>query len=54
MNRKNTKGIALIYGNKALVSEFVEIFEIDRMHDRAPIKAILVEGEIKKYLIKRG
>ena len=37
--------IAIVYCNKDLVEYFVEQFNIDRMHDDAPIKAILVKGD---------
>ncbi len=44
------ESIALVYGEKKLVKEFLESFNWDRMHDDAPIKAILVRGDMKKDL----
>jgi len=57
MKCKDIQEIALVYGNKDLVLEFLEIFKIDRKHDGAPIKAILVKSDIKKdlkHLIWKG
>jgi len=47
---KDIQQIAIVYGKKGLVEYFVEQFEIDRLHDGEKIKAILVEGELKKDL----
>lgn len=50
MSAKNPEErIAIVHGNKELILEFLEKFEMDRMHDGAPIKAVLVKGKIKKY-----
>lgn len=37
--------IAIIYGRKDLVEYFIEQFNIDRMHDNAPIKVKLIKLE---------
>jgi hypothetical protein len=50
MNYKNIQQIAIIYGKKGLVEEFIEQFHIDRKHDGAPLNAVLVNGERKKEL----
>ena len=50
MNYNDIQEIAIIYGKKELILEFLEKFEIDRMHDGATINAVLVEGDMKPYL----
>jgi len=50
MKFKKYHQIALVYGEKKMVKEFLESFNWDRMHDDAPIKAILVRGDMKKEL----
>ena len=50
MDYNQIQSIALVYGEKKLVKEFLESFNWDRMHDDAPIKAILVRGDMKKDL----
>lgn len=52
MKYSEIQEIALVYGKKELVEEFLENFRLDRMHDQAPITAILVENEMKKGLKK--
>ena len=44
--------IAIIYGKKDLIEEFLEIFNMDRMHDGAPINTIQIKGEMKKEIKK--
>lgn len=48
MKFNEIESIALVYGQKELIEEFLEIFQIDRAHDNAPLSAILLEGETKK------
>ena len=48
---KMTK-IVLLYGKKELVEEFLEKFNNDRQQDGAELKAILLEGEMKKEVKK--
>ena len=51
MSNQNTKNeFAIIYGKKDLVDYFVEQFNIDRLHDGEKVKAILVQGDLKKDL----
>ncbi len=45
MKHSDIQQIAVIYGKKELIEEFLEMF---RMHDEAPLSAILLEGEMKK------
>ena len=44
--------IAIVYGKKDLILEFIEKFNIDRQHDGAPLNAILLKGNIKKEIKK--
>ena len=46
----NIQQIAIVYGKKGLVEYFVEQFNIDRLHDREKVKAILVRSDFKKDL----
>ena len=46
------QAIAIVYGNKQLIEEFIEIFNMDRAHDQAPINAIQLKGEMKKEMKK--
>lgn len=46
----NHEEISIVYGEKELIKEFVESFNWDRMHDDAPVKAILIKGDRKKEL----
>ena len=50
MKYKDIQQIAIIYGKKELIQEFLEIFNMDRMHDGAPINAIQIKGEMKKEI----
>ena len=50
MKSNKIEEIAIVYGKKDLVEYFVEQFDIDRLHDGAPIKAILAKGSLKKAL----
>ena len=43
MKYRDIQQIAVIYGKKELIEEFLEIFNMDRMHDRAPLNAILLK-----------
>lgn len=52
MNHSQIQSIAIIYGKKELIEEFLENFQMDRMHDGAPIKAILLIGDMKKEIKK--
>ena len=52
MKYKDIQQIAIIYGKKDLIIEFLEIFRMDRMHDKAPLSAILLKGEMKKEIKK--
>ena len=52
MEHKEIQEIAIIYGKKDWIMEFLEIFEMDRMHDGAPLNAILLKGDMKKELKK--
>lgn len=44
MKHKEIREIAIIYGKKDLIIEFLEIFNMDRAHDGAPLNAILLKG----------
>ncbi len=50
MEYKDIQQIAIVYGRKELVDSFVEQFSIDRLHDGEDVKAILVQGDLKKDL----
>ena len=50
MKYSDIQQIAVIYGKKELIEEFLEIFTMDRMHDKAPINAI--KGDMKKDIKK--
>ncbi len=50
MKNNKVEEIAIVYGRKDLVEYFVEQFDIDRLHDGEEVKAMLVKGELKKYL----
>jgi len=50
MKSNEIEEIVIVYGKKDLVEYFVEQFNIDRLHDEASIKAILVKGDMKAYL----
>ena len=52
MDYDEIQEIAIVYGKKELIEEFLEIFNMDRAHDNAPINAILVQGDMKQYLKK--
>jgi len=52
MKYNEIQSIALIYGKKDLIIEFLENFHIDRQHDGAPINAVLLKEEMKKELKK--
>lgn len=52
MNYSQIQSIAIIYGKKELIEEFLENFQIDRAHDGAEIKAILIKGDMKKEIKK--
>ena len=52
MNYKQIQEIIIIYGKKDLIIEFLEIFNMDRAHDQAPLNAVLVKGDMKKELKK--
>jgi hypothetical protein len=43
----------LLYGPKPLINEFLDIFQMDRAHDGAPLNAVLLEGDMKKELRKQ-
>ena len=49
MEHKDIQEIAIIYGKKDWIMEFLEIFEMDRMHDGAPLSAVLLKGDMKQY-----
>ena len=36
--------IAIVYGKKELIEEFLDNFWMDRAHDNAPINAIQLKG----------
>ena len=44
--------IALIYGKKELVLEFLEKFQMDRRQDGAELNAVLLSGDMKKEVKK--
>ncbi|MBI2101361.1 hypothetical protein HYT53_02010 [Candidatus Woesearchaeota archaeon] len=50
MKHNEIEKIAVVYGNKDLVKYFVEQFNMDRLHGREEIKAILVKDDLKKDL----
>lgn len=50
MKYRDIQQIAIVYGKKDLIIEFLEIFNMDRMHDGAPINAIQIKGEMKKKI----
>lgn len=50
MQYKDIQEIILIYGKKDLILEFLEKFCIDREHDGAELKAVLLKGGMKKKL----
>ena len=45
MKYRDIQEIAIIYGKKELIQEFLENFQIDRQHDGAPINAIQLKGD---------
>jgi hypothetical protein len=40
----------LLYGPKPLIEEFLDIFQMDRAHDGAPLNAVLLPNNMKKEL----
>ena len=52
MNYNEIQELAIIYGKKDLIEQFLEIFYMDRAHDGAPLNAVLVQGDMKKELKK--
>ena len=52
MQHKDIQAIAIVYGKKELVEEFIDQFQMDRAHDQAPINAIQLKGEMKKEMKK--
>ena len=50
MKYDQVQQIALIYGKKELIEEFLEIFYMDRAHDGAPLSAVLLKGDMKKEI----
>ena len=52
MKYNQIQQIALIYGKKELIEQFLEIFNMDRAHDGAPLNAFLLKGDIKKEMKK--
>jgi len=52
MKRSDIQQIAVIYGKKEFIQEFLDIFTMDRMHDGAPINAIQIKGDMKKEIKK--
>lgn len=52
MEYKDIQEIAVVYGKKELIIEFLEIFYMDRAHDGAPLSAILLKGDMKKEVKK--
>ena len=52
MNHSDIEELAIIYGNKELIIEFLENLEIAKRHDDAPINAILLKGDMKKEVKK--
>lgn len=56
MKRKNIELVAIVYGKKDLILEFLENFQMDRMHDGAELNAVLLRGnmkhEVKKFILK--
>jgi len=49
MKYKDIQQIALVYGKKQLIEEFLENFQMDRAHDGAEINAVLVKNR-KAYI----
>lgn len=49
---KEVQEISIIYGKKELILEFLEKFQIDRLHDGAELNAILLKGDMKKEVKK--
>ena len=50
MDYEDIQEIAVVYGKKDLIEEFLDQFHMDRAHDNAPLNAVLLEGEGKKEL----
>lgn len=50
MKYNQIQEIAVVYGEKELIEEFLDILNLDRAHDKAPIEAILLTGETKKEI----
>ena len=52
MKYSDIQEIALIYGKKELVLEFLEKFQMDRKQDGAELNAVLLSGDMKKEVKK--
>ena len=52
MKHSDIQSIAIIYGKKELIEQFLEIFHMDRAHDNAPLNALLLKGDMKKDVKK--
>jgi len=52
MRYNQVQEIAIIYGKKDLILEFLEKFHIDRQHDGAPLNAVLLKREMKQEVKK--
>ena len=52
MEYEEIEEIAIVYGKKDLIIEFLEIFNMDRAHDGAPLSAVLLKGDMKKEFKK--
>ncbi len=52
MNCNDIQEIVIVYGKKDLIQEFLEIFQIDRAHDGAPLNAILLKKQDEKTQTK--
>jgi len=52
MQYNQIQSIALIYGKKELVLEFLEKFQMDRKQDGAELNAVLLSGDMKKEVKK--
>ena len=50
MKYSEIQQIAVIYGKKELIEEFMDIFWLDRAHDKAELNVVLTKGDLKKQL----
>lgn len=48
MNYDDIEGIAVVYGRKDIILEFLDQFFMDRQHDGVELKAVLLKDDMKK------